>query len=150
MTSPVVAIGPADTRRAVPALRVLWPRYGEEEMAALIDTSLRPNGYHLVGFLPADGSPAPCVLGYRFQHSLWLGKSLYIIDIATLPDQRGQGYAGRIMDWIEEEAARQNCAAVHLDSGVGPDRAAAHRLYMTKHYQIGCHHFVKKLTPPLG
>lgn len=143
MTSPVVAITEADTRRAVPALRVLWPRYSEDEMVAVIDHTLRPNGYHLVGFLPDDGSPAPCVLGYRFQHSLWLGKSLYVVDIATLPDQRGQGYGARIMDWAEAEAKRQGCTAVHLDSGVGPDRAAAHRLYMSQHYRIGCHHFVK-------
>ena len=44
------------------------------------------------------------------------------------------------------EARRQGCAAVHLDSGVGQNRAAAHRLYMRHHYRIGCHHFVKVLS----
>lgn len=137
-------IEPPETTQAVPALRVLWPKYAEAEMVEIIDTRLRPNGYHLVGLFPDGESVAACALGYRLQHSLWLGQSFYIVDIATLPDRRGRGYGARMLDWAEAKAKDLGCAGMHLDSGVGPDRAAAHRLYMSKHFQIGCHHFVKK------
>jgi GNAT superfamily N-acetyltransferase len=141
----VVSIPADNTASAVDALRQLWPRYGAEEMIAVINGQLRPNGYHLVGIWGDDTPTAAAVLGYRIQHSLWLGKSLYVVDIATLPAWRGHGFGERLMAWAEEEAARLGCAAVHLDSGVGSDRAAAHRLYMRNHYRIGCHHFVKTL-----
>jgi hypothetical protein len=45
------------------------------------------------------------------------------------------------MKWVIAEARRRNCEAVHLDSGVGSDRASAHRLYMRHHLQISAHHF---------
>lgn len=146
----VSPIGPDETGRAIDALRVLWPKYTPEEMRRIVDEVLRPDGYRLVGILPEPEAPAACVLGYRFQHSLWLGRSLYIVDVATLPQWRGRGFADRMVAWCEEEAVRHGCSAVHLDSGVGTDRVAAHRLYMRHHYRIACHHFLKTLDPPIG
>ena len=145
MNIQVTPITTGNTACAVDALRLLWPRYAPAEMVRVIDQELRPNGYHLAGIWGDDSPVAAAVLGYRIQHSLWLGKSLYIVDIATLPEWRGRGFGDRLLEWVEAEAARLGCAAVHLDSGVGNDRAAAHRLYMRHHYRIGCHHFVKML-----
>ena len=145
MSSIIKPVGAADTHQAAAALCELWPKYSPAEITSRIDEMLRPNGYHLIGLWEEGLASAVCVLGYRIQYSLWLGKSLYIVDIATLPQSRGKGYASRLVAWAEEEAARQGCAAVHLDSGVGMDRAAAHRLYMQRHYQISCHHFLKRL-----
>ncbi len=138
-------ISAQDTALAVPALQVLWPRYSAEEMRATIDEALRPNGYNLVGIIPPGTDHAACVLGYRTQHSLWLGKSFYIVDIATLAEWRNHGLADQMVNWSEAEARRLNCDAIHLDSGVGIDRSAAHRLYMRHHYRISCHHFSKQL-----
>lgn len=143
--STVVAIGEPDTALAVPALQVLWPRYSAEEMCRFIDGTLRPNGYHLVGIIPPGSSQAAAVLGYRLQHSLWLGRSLYIVDVATLPEWRGKGFADQLAVWSEAEALKLGCDAIHLDSGVGVERSAAHRLYMRHHYRIACHHFAKQL-----
>lgn len=145
MSAIIKPIGAADTSQAAAALCELWPRYSPVEIVSRVDELLRPNGYNLVGVWEEGLASAVCVLGYRIQYSLWLGKSLYIVDIATLPQSRGKGYASQLLAWVEEEAARQSCAAVHLDSGVGMDRAAAHRLYMHRHYQISCHHFLKRL-----
>lgn len=145
MNTQVVPITADNTASAVDALRELWPHYAPEDMLRVIDQQLRPNGYQLAGIFADDSPAAAAVLGYRIQHSLWLGQSLYIVDIATLPEWRGQGFGDRLMAWAEAEAARLGCSAVHLDSGVGRERAAAHRLYMRHHYQIGCHHFVKRL-----
>jgi GNAT superfamily N-acetyltransferase len=145
MSYSVKLIEKGETHRAVPALRVLWPQYSEADMARYIDEDLRENGYHLVGMASDTDGAIPCVIGYRVQHSLWLGKSLYIVDMATLPEARGQGLASKLLEWIEGEARRRGCGALHLDSGVGADRSAAHRVYMENHYRIACHHFLKKL-----
>ncbi|CAO3358257.1 GNAT family N-acetyltransferase [Azospirillum palustre] len=145
MQSEIVEIPEGQTETAVPALQVLWPKYDAAEMTRIIDTELRPNGYRLVGIIPEAGGPAACVVGFRLQQSLWLGKSLYIVDMATLPEYRGRGYAALILDWVKAEAERLDCKALHLDSAVGPERSSAHRVYMGKRYQIACHHFVHKL-----
>ena len=145
MQPEIIEITEGNTAAVVPALQVLWPKYEAAEMTRIIDTVLRPNGYRLAGIVPEAGGPAACVLGYRLQYSLWLGKSFYIVDMATLPDHRGRGYASLILDWAKAEAERLDCKALHLDSGVGPERGDAHRVYMGKRYRIGCHHFVHTL-----
>ncbi len=45
------------------------------------------------------------------------------------------------MEWLEQEAQRLQCDALHLDSGVGPERAAAHRLYFASGMRIASYHF---------
>ncbi|MDY7564981.1 GNAT family N-acetyltransferase [Pseudomonas sp. RTC3] len=146
MSFTINSISAADTDQAAAALCELWPRYSPAEITSTIDELLRPNGYNLVGLWEDGSTSAVSVLSYRIQFSLWLGKSFYIVDIATLPQWRGKGHASKLLDWAEAEAVRLGCSAVHLDSGVGTDRSAAHRLYMQRHYQISCHHFLKRLA----
>ncbi|MGA8329664.1 MAG: GNAT family N-acetyltransferase [Mycobacterium sp.] len=69
------------------------------------------------------------------------GHYLYVDDVSTLPNARGRGYADLLTRWVIEEALRLNCEAIHLDSGVGEERAAAHLLCMRNHLQITAHHF---------
>jgi hypothetical protein len=47
--------------------------------------------------------------------------------------------------WLQQEAERLGCHQLHLDSGVGADRAPAHRLYLNTGYRISSHHFVHEL-----
>jgi hypothetical protein len=56
----------------------------------------------------------------------------------------GKGYALKLLDWAEAEAERLSASAVHLDFGIGTEGRAVHRLYMQRHYQISCHHFLKR------
>ncbi len=145
MSFTIKTVDARETGLAAAALCELWPRYTPTDIVTQVDEFLRPNGYHLIGVWTEESPDAVCVLGYRIQHSLWLGKSLYVVDIATLPQWRGKGFGSALLAWVEAEAERLGCSAVHLDSGVGADRGAAHRLYMQRHYQIACHHFVKRL-----
>lgn len=146
MSITIRTVSAGETAQAAAALCELWPKYSQAEVVTQVDELLRPNGYHLIGLWADDSPIAVCALGYRIQYSLWLGKSLYVVDIATLPEWRGKGFAAKLMAWVEAEAKRLGCSAVHLDSGVGVDRAAAHRLYMQRRYQIACHHFLKRLN----
>ena len=74
-------------------------------------------------------------------HNLAWGRFLYVDDLSTVPAARGRGHAGRLLAWVAEEAARQGCDSVELDSGVGPDRQDAHRRYFDSGMRIASYHF---------
>ena len=76
---------------------------------------------------------------------LFRGKYIYIDDLSTLPEFRGKGYAGQLLDWIFEYAQKEKFEQVHLDSGVSDSRSDAHRLYLNKRFQIASLHFVAKV-----
>ncbi|MFI6047034.1 GNAT family N-acetyltransferase [Nocardia sp. NPDC051321] len=130
------------TKLGAAALLELRPRWGTvDALVDFVDTDLRPRGYRLVGVFTEADDAAVSVLGFReASHSAW-GHHLYVDDLITTPAARGHGHADLLMTWAKQEALRLNCEAVHLDSGVGPDRAPAHRLYMRHHLAITAHHF---------
>jgi hypothetical protein len=51
------------------------------------------------------------------------------------------------MRWCLDEAARLGCDELHLDSGVGPEREDAHRLYFNAGLRITSYHFARRLPP---
>lgn len=135
---------PPETNLAFTAMRELRPGIKSlEEFVEQVDEVQRPSGYRLVAFVPDEGSDALAVAGFRLSTNLAWGRHLYVDDLSTIPAARGQGLARRLLDWIHEEAKRLNCNQVHLDSGVGPNRATAHRLYLNSGYVISSHHFTR-------
>ena len=101
----------------------------------------RREGYRVVATFEADDDQAAAVAGFRLAHFLAWGKAIYVDDVSTRAKYRGRGHAGALMDWLIVEARRLDCDQLHLDSGVGPDRETAHRLYMNKGLRISAHHF---------
>lgn len=134
------------TIQAVAALLALRPQWSDATtVVATVDVRLRPSGYRLAGVFETGAGSAVAVAGFREAFTLAWGHTMYVDDVSTVPDARGRGYADMALDWLEEEARRLGCAELHLDSGVGADRAAAHRLYMRRHLRISSHHFSKAL-----
>jgi GNAT superfamily N-acetyltransferase len=43
----------------------------------------------------------------------------YITDLRVYPRFRGKGYGSKLMDFVAEEAKRQNCYCVHVDTYAG-------------------------------
>lgn len=101
----------------------------------------RREGYRLVGSFEDGDADAAGVAGFRIGHFLAWGKAIYVDDLSTRSKYRRRGHAGALMDWLIAEARRLDCDQLHLDSGVGPDRETAHRLYMNKGMRISAHHF---------
>ena len=93
-----------------------------------IDTQLRPTGYRLVGAFEHSSDVRLSVVGFRELWSTALGHYMYIDDVSTLETARGNGFADKLMQSVIADAKRRHCEEVHLDSGVGSDRAAAHHL----------------------
>jgi GNAT superfamily N-acetyltransferase len=78
------------------------------------------------------------VAGFRFCEFLAWGKVLYLDDLSTLPEDRSNGFAELLLDWLIDHAKTSGCKALHLDSGY--NRNAAHRLYLRKGLKLSSHH----------
>lgn len=131
-----------ETGKAAEAMLLLRPRW--KTAAAVIDfvdIQLRPIGYRLVGAFEHSSDAAVSVVGFRELWSTAWGHYMYIDDVSTLETVRSNGFADELLRWVIAEAKRCRCEEVHLDSGVGSDRAAAHRLYMRNRLRISAHHF---------
>ena len=135
---------PGQTRLAHRAMRELRPdQHDADAFAALVDETLRPGGYRLVGVFVPGELDAVAVAGFSAGHSLAWGRHIYVDDVSTRPESRRQGHAAALLDWLAAEATRLGCEQLHLDSGTGPQRFAAHRLYHRHGLAIHGHHFAR-------
>ena len=135
------------THLAYKAMVELRPNIGPElAFADRVDKILRPEGYRLVGFFVKEDLYAAAVAGFRVAHMLAWGHFMYCDDLGSRFEHRRRGYAGQLMDWMIEETQRLRLDEFHLDSGLGPDRADAHRLYMNKRMRISAHHFSRPVS----
>ncbi|MGA0557568.1 GNAT family N-acetyltransferase [Larkinella sp. VNQ87] len=139
----------AEVRRCLPAMVALRSHLTEEQALERILSLQQTDRYVLAYVDNTDQNPAetvsPAAIGYRYMNLLFSGPTLYIDDLSTLPDQRGNGYASQLLDFVIAEARKAGCAAVTLDSGQNPQRYDAHRLYLNKRFNIVSHHFALKL-----
>lgn len=138
---------PPDTGSAFRAMQALRANVQDEDsFVRAVDDVQRAEGYRLVGAFE-DGEPeAAAVAGFRTGHSLAWGRYLYVDDLSTLPGARRRGHGQALLAWLLEEARRLGCDQLHLDSGVGPDRSDAHRLYLNAGMVIASHHFARYVT----
>ena len=125
-------------------MRALRTHYTDEaEFVRRVDEVQRPQGYRLVGAF--EGERCVAVAGFRVLHNLAWHDALYVDDLSTHPDARGRGYGRALLEWCMEEGRRLGCTQFHLDSGVGPQRQDAHRLYFNVGLRITSYHFAAPL-----
>lgn len=98
-------------------------------------------GYTLA-FIEEDAKAAAAI-GFRYLQFLYNGKHFYIDDLSTLPEYRGKGYAGKLLDFVIDKAKEDGLHCVTLDSGY--QRLDAHRLYLNKGFTLSAHHFSKTI-----
>lgn len=135
-------LAPEETHLAYLAMLELRPMIGlEEAFVERANRLQRREGYRLVASFAVGEQQAAAVAGFRMGHFLAWGHVLYCDDLSSRAAFRRQGHAGALLDWLVDEARRLGCEQFHLDSGVGPDRQDAHRLYMNKQMRITGHHF---------
>jgi GNAT superfamily N-acetyltransferase len=135
-----------ESHRAALALLELRPRLESvERITSQIDAQ-RAVGYRIVASFEDGDEDAAAVAGFRIAHNLAWGRFAYVDDLVTRAGLRGHGHADAVMAWVEREALRQGCGELHLDSGVGPDRADAHRFYFRHGMRIASYHFGRALA----
>ena len=135
----------ADLRRCLPALLALRPHLSPESALAQLQAQQAHERFS-VAFVYSDDERTPAVITYRQMTLLFSGKTIYIDDLSTLPEARGKGYAGALLDFVIDQARQAGCQTVSLDSGQNPARYDAHRLYLAKRFNITSHHFSLTLT----
>ena len=144
---PVVReLAEGETALAARAMLELRPWVGSvEALVTAVDRVQRPAGYRLLASFEDREDDAAAVAGFRIQQNLASGRHMYVDDLVTAADRRGRGHADALFTWLFDEARRQDCAQFHLDSGVGPDRADAHRFYFRHGLRIASYHFARGL-----
>jgi GNAT superfamily N-acetyltransferase len=127
-------------------MRELRPQFADETaFVERVDGVQRDEGYRLVGVFEDETPHAVAVAGFRVGHMLAWRRFLYVDDLSTLPEARRRGYGMQLLEWLRAEAERLGCDQLHLDSGVGPDRIDAHRLYFNAGLAITSFHFARRL-----
>jgi GNAT superfamily N-acetyltransferase len=135
-----------ETALAARAMLELRPWVGSvEAFVTAVDRVQRPAGYRLLASFEDGEEDAAAVAGFRIHQNLAWGRHMYVDDFVTAEDRRGRGHGDALFSWLFDEARRQGCAQFHLDSGVGPERADAHRFYFRHGLRIASYHFVRGL-----
>jgi ribosomal protein S18 acetylase RimI-like enzyme len=74
-----------------------------------------------------DADTPLALAGYRVQENLVHGQFLYVDDLVTASDVRGQGHGERLMAFLCEQARVLGCGKLVLDTPL--DNALGHRFY---------------------
>ena len=130
----------ADILKCRQVLRELRPHIPENDFVAIVKDMMQ-EGYQLA-FIEV-GEKAVAAVGYRYLQFLFNGKHIYIDDLSTLPEARGKGYGGQLLDFVTAAALEKGYTSVTHDSGY--QRLDAHRLYLNKGFSLSSHHFTKQL-----
>lgn len=121
-------------------VQVLRPHLNESDFLPTVKEMI--NEGYMLAFIEEEGVAA-AIVGFRYLQYLFNGKHIYIDDLSTLPEHRGKGYGGKLLDYVFAFAKEKGYKSVTLDSG--HQRTDAHRLYLNKGFIISSHHFTKKL-----
>jgi GNAT superfamily N-acetyltransferase len=131
-----------DVRRCWPVFRELRQNISSEELFIDRWKRQRDEGYRIV-FIEEDGD-VQAVGGYRIIHSMAWGRILYLDDLAALTARHGTGLGAAILGYVQAEASRSGCEAVHLDTGY--HRHRAHKTYLRNGFELNSHHLEWKVA----
>jgi GNAT superfamily N-acetyltransferase len=82
--------------------------------------------------------------GFRVQHMLATGLTMYVDDLVTGDAFRSQGNGKIMLDWLIARARAEGCETFSLDSGT--HRREAHAFYFRERMRVSSFHFVLPLT----
>ena len=118
-----------------PVMAELRPHLDRAAFLAAVGR-MRKQGYQVVRVADPD---IRAVAGFRKIEMLAMGTVLYVDDLVTSAPHRSKGYGKHLLAWLLNEAKRQDCQYLELDSGV--KRLDAHRFYETNGMQKAAFHF---------
>ena len=90
-----------------------------------------------------EGGNVVAVAGYRISTNFWLGKHLYVDDLATSSEARSKGHGETLIRWLRDQAKATGCRSFDLDSGT--QRGRAHKFYFRQGFTIAGYHFREEL-----
>jgi GNAT superfamily N-acetyltransferase len=118
-------------------LSELRPNLVESSFVLQINEMIQ-GGYQLAYSVDKTGNVV-AVAGFRIYTNLFMGKHLYVDDLVTKETARSQGHGEKLIHWLKQLAADQQCNHIHLDSGT--HRGHAHKFYFREGFSIASFHF---------
>lgn len=98
-------------------------------------------GYRLL--VAWQGEQALALAGYRLQENLLYGRFLYVDDLIASPAARRHGLGAQLLDALREQARRDGCAHLVLDTALG--NALGQRFYYRQGLLAKALHFSQPL-----
>jgi GNAT superfamily N-acetyltransferase len=150
MSSQTLAADAADIRiaetiaaieRCYDVMRELRPKLSTAAEFVGMVREQQEQGFRLA-FLESQGSVVT-VAGYRVQHMLATGVTMYVDDLVTGSAHRSQGFGKQMLDWLIARARASGCNTFSLDSGT--HRLDAHAFYFREKMRISGFHFMLSL-----
>lgn len=126
----------AALRDAWPVAQQLRPHLTED---TFVEQALRQLGDGFSATALYDAGVARAYAGWRVHENLVYGRHMYVDDLVTDQTVRSRGYGKSLLDWLKDEAKRQGCARLQLDSGT--HRKDAHAFYLREGLRIEAFHF---------
>lgn len=136
MTKIKLATNDNEINNCYAVMSQLRPHIAQDEFAIKVNEQMQA-GYQLV-YVEVDSQIVACA-GFRYGKNLAWGKFLYVDDLITDEKQRSMGFGKLLLDWLREQARSNNCAQLHLDSGM--QRQDAHRFYKREGVDKTGYHF---------
>ena len=130
----------AEIAACAPVMAQLRPGVAEGDFVARV-RRLAAAGYRLA--FVEEEARVVAVAGFRIAENLAWGRHLFVEDLVTDAAVRSAGAGSALIHWLSARARAEQCASVHLDSGV--QRFAAHRFYLRERFEIRSHHFTLDL-----
>jgi GNAT superfamily N-acetyltransferase len=122
-------------------MRELRPLLGSvDEFVGKVQRQQR-EGFELA-LLEVDGEVVT-VAGFRVQHMLVSGLTLYVDDLVTGAAYRSKGHGKTMLDWLIALAQERGCEMFSLDSGT--HRQEAHAFYFREGMRVSSFHFALPL-----
>ncbi len=140
MRQPREARSDAEILGCFAVMQELRPALKNEEFVQTIRRQ-ENEGYRLA--MLEDESRVTTVAGFRVQHMLVTGKTMYVDDLVTAMTARSLGHGKVMLQWLMMTARAEGCASFSLDSGT--HRQDAHAFYLRERLRITSFHFFCKL-----
>ncbi len=118
----------------------LTPDLTQAAYAALLAEMVKHNYYQVVAEVKDE---AVAVSGYWIGHKLYSGKYLEVDNFVVDEAHRSSGVGGLLLEWVEAEARREECALMMLDAYV--ENFKAHRFYHRHGFHARGFHYLKRL-----
>ncbi len=142
MAPPAIHLATTDAEilACLPVLRELRPHLTGADILPRIRAQ-QAQGF-LLASLAAAGT-ITTVAGFRLQHMLVSGLTLYVDDLVTAASVRSRGHGSAMLAWLAAYGREHHCQTLSLDSGT--HRQDAHAFYLRERLRITSFHFQRTL-----
>lgn len=114
----------------------------EQAYLQLVQEAQEKEGYKLVALY--DQELIVAIIGFMPMITLYNGRSIWVCDLVTNPEERSKGYGEKLLTYVHDWAKRNDYLTVSLSSGL--QRMDAHRFYEEKMgYDKVSYVFLRKL-----